>query len=260
MSAPLRIFVGSEPKTRLAYLVLKHTIEKYASRPVEVTEMIGPRWEYSTQYIKVGTGFSLRRWMIPSRCNWEGEALYLDADQQVFEDIYKILEGAKPAQPGDNPIVFTTYQPDKFNKKPWPQTSVMAINCKMAKGLWGFDIDQILFHLKKRNTQIDYANFMHGTWLPVAPGILPIEWNHLNVYKEGQTKLLHYTKEPEQPWYKPDHPFARLWQQALEETIKSGVIKKGEFISALEAWNVKEDWRPTNGLHPYYKKYLPLFQ
>ena len=39
---------------------------------------------------QVGTGFSLLRWDIPRRCNYEGFAIYLDSDQIVLADIYDL--------------------------------------------------------------------------------------------------------------------------------------------------------------------------
>ncbi len=259
MSKPIRIFVGVEPKTVIAYRVLAHTIRKHASRPVDITPMIGAGWDYPVDGIKVGTGFSLRRWMIPHRCNWEGHAIYLDSDQIVFGDIAELYDLGRelmPAEPSA-PVIACTFQPDKYSKAPWPQTSVMVLDCWRAGGqdYWQFRIDEVLAWLRKNTGNENYAKLMHGVGLPIAEP-LPVEWNHLNVYKEGRTKLLHYTKENEQPWFKPDHPFAHLWKAELIECLKAGKVTRADMESALSKWGKKEDWRPTNGLHPSYRKFL----
>jgi hypothetical protein len=277
----IRVFVGTEPKTEIAAQVLKHTILKNTQSEVEITFMIGAGWEYPIKDIKVGTGFSLRRWMIPKAAGWHGYAIYLDADQIVFADIAELWELIQStAYRHPQPILWTTYQPDKYNKHPAPQTSVMGIDCGNAFEVWGFDIDKVLAHLRGHPTKEAYAKFMHAEWLKEKlkpepkgnsaelreddglrvnlrhPIELPVEWNHLNVYKHGQTKLLHYTKENEQPWYKPDHKLAKHWCKALQDAIDEGLVTQEMLKEGLANWGKKQDWRPTNGLHPSYKKYL----
>lgn len=254
MNEPIRVFIGTEPKTEIARIVLEDSIRKHATTAVEVTPMIGPEWEYSLQGITVGTGFSLRRWMIPAACGWKGKAIYMDADQLVFGNVVDLMSYHPDAS-----VIACSYQPDKFSKTPWPQTAVMTIDCEKAKDHWGFYIDKILAYLKATPTKQAYADFMHATWLSPQPGVSPIEWNHLNEYVAGRTKLLHYTKEDAQPWYKPDHPLAYLWCEALQQAIQRGLVTKDMFTHALSQWGVKQDWRNSNGLHPYYRKYLSLF-
>lgn len=251
---PIRIFVGTEPKTHLAYKVLEHSIRTRTARPVEITPMIGPAWEYPTKGITVGTGFSLRRWMIPAACNWQGHAIYLDADQIVLADIGELYDTGRQSL-GTEAVLACTFQPDKYNKRPAPQTAVMVLDCGRALGRWQFEIDLILAHLHRHPTREDYARLMHADGLLVgAP--LPVGWNHLNVYDKAATKLLHYTKEDAQPWYKPDHPLAYLWKEELVKTLQAGSITRAELEKSLSMWGKKEDWRPTNGLHPSYQKFL----
>lgn len=261
MADPIRVFVGTEPKTQVAYKVLAHSIRAHTTRPVDITPMVGPAWEYPTDGIKVGTGFSLRRWMIPNACGWKGYAVYLDADQQVFGDVGQLYDLGVDllGRPVSGPATLAyTWQKDKYYPRPAPQTSVMVIDCEQAQKHRRFDIAQVLAFLKGAS-KLDYIQFMHNDGRMGAAsfsGPLPTEWNHLNVYEEGKTKLLHYTKEPEQPWYKPDHPLAYLWKQALSAALKAGAVTRGELNDALAKWGTKQDWRPTNGLHPAYKKWV----
>lgn len=262
MSDPIRVFVGTEPKTEVAFRVLEHSIRRHTSGPVEVVPMIGAGWEYPLDGITVGTGFSLRRWMIPAACSWQGRAVYLDADMLVFRDLRDLWE--KPDRtPGPRPdcsTVWCTYQPDKHYKEPAPQTSVMVIDCARAFDHWGFHIGKVLDHLRKNPSKEAYARFMHATWLGCPPVEVPNHWNHLNVWQPQATRLLHYTKEPEQPWYKPDHRLADLWRMALVAAIKDGAVPKAVLEAALAAWGKKVDWRNTNGMHPMYAKYLKLYE
>lgn len=254
----VRIFVGTEPKTEIARKVLEFSIRRRTECEVEFTPMIGPTWEYPHADLRVGTGFSLRRWMIPFACGWKGYAIYLDADQLVFGDIAELWFGGIDAiaPSGNKAVVACTWQPDKYYPHPAPQTAVMVIDCERAKTYWQFHIDKVLPKLRIAPDRTEYVKLMHAEGLPVA-GPLPTPWNHLNVYKEGKTRLLHYTKEPEQPWYRPDHALADLWRREFQAAVSSDVVTGDEITKAVSQFNVKEDWRNTNGLHPDYLRFVP---
>lgn len=263
MSQPVRVFIGTEQKTEIARKVLEHSIRRQTSAEVEFVPMIGPEWEYDISGIPVGTGFSLRRWMIPAYCGFQGRAIYLDADTQAFADIEGLwrLPDLPRVEQVKAPVVWATFQTDKWSpKKPVPQTSVMVIDCRRAEAFSEFRIDLLLDDLRARPTKDHYGSVMHASWLP-ADRIAHVadKWNSLNKYEAGKTRILHYTKEDEQVWFRPDHPLSHLWQAELELTIKAGGITREEFEQALGRWGVKEDWRRSNGLNPFYRKYLPLF-
>ncbi len=265
MSDPIRVFCGTEPKTRIAEKVLHHSILRHTKSEIEFVPMIGPEWEYPIDGITVGTGFSLRRWMIPRACDWKGRAIYLDADQLVFSDIQQLWDVGDTM--GEDVSTAQTYQTDKYSKKPWPQSSVMVINCDVASDEWGWRIEEVLAHLRATPTRTVYADFMHMVavkddrrqwWTQVPPDRLGVEWNSLNIYASGKTKLTHFTKEPEQPWYEPNHPISGVWTQALIEALEIGFVTRADMEEALDKWGKKEDWRQKNGLNPFFKKFLPI--
>jgi hypothetical protein len=256
----IRIFCGTENKTMLACRVLEHSIRRRTTADVEFTPMIGPGWEVPKD-MPAGTGFSLRRWLIAQKCCFMGRAIYMDADQLVLGDV-RDLAAFPDILPAQGCSAWMTYQQDKFSKTPWPQSSVMVIDCEAAA-------EQPMWHPAKMFDRLRgvgradraYADFMHATWMVPQPIRIPVEWNHLNVYQKDRTRLLHYTKEPQQPWYDPKHPLSEIWRQELAHSIKAGTAgKRADFQALLDAWGKQEDWRRTNGLHPLYKKYLPLFK
>lgn len=250
MSETVKIFVGTEIKTKIALDVLSYSIKSRSSLPIEITPMIGQGWEVPKN-LHQGTGFSLRRFMIPMACGFEGYAIYLDADQLVLGDIAELwsYKGAM----GMDHAVACTHQRDKHSSTPVPQTSVMLIDCHMCE--WVPDeIWQLL--LKGYNyTKLMRLGFMKSPILKI-----PNYWNHLNTHEDTVTRLLHYTKEPEQPWYKPDHPLSNLWKTELIKAINAGAVLREDFVSALGLWKApKIDHRKTQGLHPYYSKFLKEF-
>lgn len=249
MSDSLHFYIGTEDKTRLPEKVLCWSIRKRASCPVAFTSMIGEGWEIPAG-LHQGTGFSLRRFLIPSKQNFQGLAVYVDADQVVFKDVAELLNYGKQLIE-HNVETACTYQPDKFNKSPWPQSSVMVINCQACTD-WQ---PEALWQMLRQGH--NYANFMHLDWLKTKPMRIPDHWNHLNVYDKNDTRLLHYTKEPEQPWYKPDHKLSGLWEKELQQAIAEGAVTRADLAEALGRWGKPTgDSRTSNGLHPHYKKYL----
>jgi hypothetical protein len=248
----LHFYIGTEDKTRLAEKVLGWSIRKYATCNVTITPMIGPDWEIPSD-LHSGTGFSQRRFMIPFKRNYEGLAVYVDADQLVLDDVSDLLAYGNRLI-DENKKVACTFQPDKFKSTPWPQSSVMVINCAACSDWKLNDMWEML------RSGHDYQSFMHLTW--VEPKLeIPAYWNHLNKYEKGVTKLLHYTTEPDQPWYKPSNKLAYLWEDALTNAIKDKAVELEDLTSALRRWGQPTgNSRKSNGLHPHYSRLKEMFK
>lgn len=250
MTDVLSFYIGTEEKTKVPEKVLAHSIKRRATCNVNFTSMIGDDWAIPSG-LHQGTGFSLRRFLIPSKHKFSGLAVYLDADMVVFKDVAELLTYAEQLVSSDCEVA-CTYQPDKFSKKPWPQSSMMLINCSACSD---WQPEQLWSKLREGH---DYTRFMHLDWLKHKPLQIPTQWNNLNVYSLD-TRLLHYTKEPEQPWYKPNHPLAYLWERELKVALIDGAVTKADMEEALSRWGKPTgDKRVSNGLHPHYKQYLEL--
>lgn len=262
----IRVFIGTEPKTEIARKVLQHSILRRTEDNVAFTPMIGSEWEYDRDGIQFGTGFSLRRWMIPAYCQWQGRAIYLDADQIVLSNIselwdrtktpFKFPKGERAVRWSEGCSAWMTYQVDKFRSKPWPQTSVMVIDCAAAKSQWGWHLPEVIKHLRKHKSRDDYVKFMHATWMEPPPAQIESSWNRLMSYKHNDTKLLHFTSEPQQPWYMPSHELAWLWKKELISALAFRHVTEDELCQALDRWGIVEDVRKSNGLHPDYREFL----
>lgn len=246
----IRICIGTEPKTRLAEQVLIYSIKKRTPKTVDFISLIGQDWIVPKD-LPQNTGFSLRRWLIPSKLNFSGRAIYLDADQLVLTDINELW--SEPDASTSNSSAWLTYQQDCLKPKPWPQTSVMVIDCVKAEQQWQ---PELLWKLLRSG--YNYQDFMHGLWMKPPPEKISNDWNGLDHFT-NKTKLIHYTSEPNQPWYNPKHKLASIWQNEFINAIKDRAINKQLFLDSLGNWNKREDWRPTNGLHPFYSDYLKYF-
>lgn len=99
----VRIFVGCDPNNcdLEQMMVLDYSVRKHTRHPVEITWMQlshdpGSAW-YSDQETGAGwhtqkwaTPFSGFRWAIPEACNFEGRAIYMDADVVVLCDVAEL--------------------------------------------------------------------------------------------------------------------------------------------------------------------------
>ena len=253
----IRVFIGTEPKTEIARKVLCFSIEKNTSQPVEFYPMMGDSWVIRPNPY-IGTGFSLFRWDIPKKCNYEGFAIYLDADILCLSDI-KELWGVDTKYPNETCSVWCTYQPSKWDGKPTPETSVMLIDCKKAKENQPSMEDSLTYILNdpKPQSRDRYIKIMRGLKHQTLPQEIPVKFNRLNsIVRNEDNVFLHYTKEPDQPWYKPSHKFAPIWREHLVEALKADYVSKDEIRDAIESFVPHTPKKRGQGLHPDYKKIL----
>jgi hypothetical protein len=250
----IRICIGTEPKTEIARKVLQYSIKKHTQSNVVFYPMLGETWaKFSERKLGVGTGFSLQRWNIPRMFGYAGAAIYLDADQLVFEDIADLWARI----PVDGCIA-CTFQTDKwFKKEKKPNTSVMVMDCEYCKNDPGWlDGEELISYLKKDKDRKRYVEVMHALHLKVTVKKLPTVWNHLNEYHAGKTKLIHYTVEHQQPWYVHNHPHAAIWGEYLFSSICAGEVSYKEVLDACRAYKPACGSCRAEGMDPYWAKFI----
>jgi len=164
----MRIFIGIDKRQPVAYNVLRYSIERRASKPVWIQPLV---FEWMPVKRKGLTEFSFTRYLVPYLCNYEGEALFIDADMLVLDDIHKLtdlIDKTKPVSVVKNPIRFE-----------WP--SLMYFNNSLCEKL----TPELVEHGKPMT--FDWAG---------SVGEIPKEWNHLVGYDKPnpQAKLIHFTR------------------------------------------------------------------
>ena len=250
----IKIFIGTEPKTEIARKVLEYSIQSNTLADVETIPMLGDDWKIRPP-TGVGTGFSLLRWDIPRRMNYKGFAIYLDADMLVLDDINELYR-ADIDFSNDRCSVWCTYQTSKWFKEPTPETSAMLIDCEKSR-FNQKSLDEIFEHLAGDSNRKRYVQIMRALKHKNPPQKIPNIWNHLNKMN-SETKIIHYTKEPEQPWYNPKHKFKDVWEKTLIDAIDDNFVTKAEIEEAIKTYrkhDSKRGFRGT-GMHPYWKKVL----
>lgn len=226
VESPIRVFVGAGPAQEVPALVLKHSIERHCTMSVEVLPMIG--WEPPQPqhpHNRQRTPFSFQRFMIPAYCQYQGHAIYLDSDMLVFADIRQVWE-AKSTRP------ILAMRHDDIDKHK-AKFSVLRIDCGEAR----IEIERLIDLLDRDMMSYEDIVFNFDIGLEVQDGWDP-EWNSLEAYTRGVTKLLHYTEMYNQPWLRnPAHPLGHLWFAELKTAVLDGSIS-----GILVADHVKRGW------------------
>jgi lipopolysaccharide biosynthesis glycosyltransferase len=261
----IRICIGCEAKTEIPRKVLEFSIRKHLNPnfKVEFYPMMGESWiNRSAATLGIGTGFSLQRWLIPEYFMFSGKAIYLDVDILCFDDIaefWLIDETIHPDRHGNRASVYCTFQKDKFYERA-PATSTMLIDCDLAREQWSLKTsEEITNHLKDDKNREKYVKLMHGGHCGKITEI-PLKWNRFNTFfpevnNQKQTSILHYTIEPKQPWYYPEHPHKDLWRDFLIEAIEAGVVSKAEIKAEVQKFKPHTNSSRGQGLHPYWLKF-----
>lgn len=254
----INIFIGTEPKTEIARKVLEHSIltqTKHRDK-IQFKPMLGEDWaEKSQAAIKAsGTGFSLLRWSIPERMEYKGAAIYLDADILCFGDITELYM-ADATYGNETTSTWCCYYKHKwFQKHVTPETSVMLIDCAKAETKQPSFQNCLDYVRKGGKDRTNYMRIMRALKHNPPPQEIPSKFNSLNDLQDD-TLLLHYTIEPQQPWYNPDHKFADPWKDALRDALDDNYVSEEEVREAISNYrqHVPNKHR-ANGMHPEWEK------
>lgn len=212
---PIRVYVATQEEQMLATKILEYSIKKRTDKPVEVIPMHTQGISYREPKDpdnKQRTPFSFQRFLIPQLNNYQGKAIYLDSDMQVFKDINDLWS----IPMGDNDVLTVIPAEGEGRRL---QFSVMLLDCSKLDWKIGDIIERL------DNGEFNYKQLMDD--MPIAKSIgvkIPKEWNCLEWYKEGVTALWHCTDMETQPWVNRGNPNCNIWMQDLFDAIDEGVV------------------------------------
>ena len=167
----LKIFIGYDERQALSYNVLQFSIARRSSDPVSISPLVLNQLPIK----RVGlTPFTYSRFLVPWLCDYEGWALFMDADMLVLDDIKKLFALRK-----DEYAVMVSKNAKRFE---W--ASLMLFNCEKCKVLTPEFIEKAV----KLHT-IEWVD-------ESQVGDIPREWNHLVGYdsRSPSAKIVHFTQ------------------------------------------------------------------
>lgn len=226
MKDPIRVFVGSDETQELAVKVLEYSIRRHTQADVVVSSMTPVKLpEPADPRQGSRTLFSFTRFAIPRLCGYQGKAIYMDADMQVFTDIRGLadipFEGKRVVVQEDLP---EEHQPQEGQlgapARRKKQSSVMLLDCErldwvpediIARLGNEYTYEDLLYHL----CILDEADIGYR---------VPFKWNSLETFVPGETCLIHYTDMLVQPWVSARNPNGWVWLNEVKRMLSEGAL------------------------------------
>lgn len=217
----IRIYVGTDRSQMIGLKILEYSIAKHTSRPFKVYPLLlnlpVPKNKTNVQR----TGFSFSRFAIPKLAGFQGKAIYMDADMQVFKDITELwdipFDGAKMLIQEDIPEFHKNTSPNRLKRTRTKQCSVSLLDCRALD----WEPEEIISGL---DDKYDYKQLMDDICILNENELgykIPFKWNSLE-YWDKSTCNLHYTDMNTQPWVSPKNTFGYLWLNQVKEMLASG--------------------------------------
>ena len=215
----LRIFIGWDSRFPEPADVLRYSLLKYSSIPLDIHYLKLDELKLERAHDPLAsTEFTYTRFLVPHLCNFQGKALFLDNDMLCLGDVKQLDD--LDMTPYALRVVQHDYQPTNgvkmygcvqtsYPRKNW--SSMMLMDCAKLK-LW-----------TKQVIESQTGAYLHRFQdVPdAAIGELPKTWNTLD-WMDEQTQLIHYTNGG--PWFDDykDHPHAGVWYKHRDE-LRAGV-------------------------------------
>ncbi len=90
-----RVFIGHDPRETVAVSVLTESIQARATRPIQVAhirqEQLADVFDRPPSPLQ-STAFSSSRFLVPWLCDYQGWALFIDADMLCLADLAELWE------------------------------------------------------------------------------------------------------------------------------------------------------------------------
>jgi hypothetical protein len=164
------VFLGFDPRQPVSYNVAQFSILRRAHRPVWLCPLIAEQLDFQRPGL---TPFTWTRFLVPWLCNFQGWAVFMDADVIVVDDIYNIMNGVD-----QNKAVHVCDTNPAFERG-----AVMLFNCAHP--------DNAIL----TREYVAMANNLHSIGWTKNIGKLDPRWNHLVGYDKptDEVSLIHYT-------------------------------------------------------------------
>lgn len=215
----IRVFVCYDAHETVAFHVLSQSIHQRTSSPVSITPLMLSQMQGSFHRArdpKQSTDFAFSRFMIPSLCDYQGWAIFVDCDFICLSDIAELwnlrnerydVMCVKHNYEIHSETKFLGQVQTRYEKKNW--SSMMLLNCAKCTALTPVFVNTA--------TGLQLHQFK---WLESEDliGEVPKEWNYLvNTYprKDG-VHMVHYTDGG--PYFKDyaDCDYAQEWFEELK--------------------------------------------
>jgi lipopolysaccharide biosynthesis glycosyltransferase len=192
---PIPIFIGYDPREAIAFHTCVNSIIRHASQPVSIMPLaLNNFQDYTETHTDGSNQFIYSRFLVPHLMDYTGQAIFIDGDMIVREDIvelWKLRDLGKDVMVVKHdyktkmPVKYLGSKNEDYPRKNW--SSVMIFNCN------NFPTKKLTPEYIQKSTGSHLHRFEWTTDDRV--GELPPEWNWLpdEYGPNPDAKLLHYT-------------------------------------------------------------------
>lgn len=196
----MRLFVGTDVYQRAAGAerVVENSLARNTKGDVEIVWMRqgSHGWDWGGQVHGWCTPFSMFRWFIPEYCNWQGRAIYIDADMAILRDLDELWSHPLPEG-----------SPGAFAGRLSPKADVILWDCANVPR-WERSKDPKadlgIYDGRQAKVRQLGADALKNSRLPPY-------WDHRDMFvPEGsdRTGIIHWTKLSCQPYHPYKHAYA----------------------------------------------------
>jgi lipopolysaccharide biosynthesis glycosyltransferase len=194
----IRYFIGYDEREAGASSVLAYSIQKRASEPVAIANLMLSQLEAAKLYWReanalASTDFSFSRFLVPYLCDFQGWAIFSDNDMLMLDDVARLwalrderyaVQVVKHNHVPKEETKFLGKTQTKYEKKNW--SSVMLMNCAKCTKLTPEYVNTA------SGLELHQFKWLAGDELI---GELPSAWNHLVGYDAPRrdASLVHFT-------------------------------------------------------------------
>ncbi len=232
-TSTIQIYVGTDRSQRIGLQVLEYSIAKHTQRQFRLHSLEHvtlPEPKDKRQLAR--TGFSFSRFAIPKLADYQGKAIYMDADMLVFSDIGDLwdipMNGHKMLIQSD--VIAQRRAATLFTIRSRPkQTAVSLLDCERLN----WNAETIIAGL---DGQYTYEELMKELCILQEHELgysIPPEWNSLEHWNSS-TCNLHYTDMQTQPWVSTANQHGHLWLATLHEMLCEGVISRESIETEIQ--------------------------
>ena len=217
----LRIFIGWDSRFPEPADVLRYSLIKYSSIPLEIRYLKLADLGIDRVYDPLAsTEFTYSRFLVPHLCGFHGKAVFMDNDMLALADVKELDE--LPMEGFALRVVKHDYQPTttvkmygcpqtSYPRKNW--SSLMIMDCAKLR-LW-----------TKQVVETQTGAYLHRFQDIPDDQIdeIPPAWNMLDMMDKS-TKLIHYTNGG--PWFPQyeDHPHAGIWRRHAGRNVSGKAV------------------------------------
>jgi hypothetical protein len=211
----LQVFIGYDAREAIAYDVLKYSILRRASIPVNVRPLITEDIPIFTRprHPNQSTDFAFTRFLVPYLSAYEGVSIFMDCDMLMRTDIRELM--ADVPEGADVSVCQHDYTPSTTTKfLNQPQTAYPRKNWSSLMVFQNSECRKLTPYYVNRAPASD----LHRLAWAANIGALPLDWNWLvgEYAPKPDARCYHWTLGG--PWFvgSEDVDHADLWREEFE--------------------------------------------